>query len=109
MRQTETAAIKKSGATKSSVFTRELTEMYTKARVHTYVCVSRHRPLQSTMIGEDVEASDDVTAGSATGSHYLMCVVEHNADAQDAEHASTISLVAVNIATGQLSCAVPGA
>lgn len=60
------------------------------------------------MIGEDVEASDDVTAGSATGSHYLMCVVEHNADAQDAEHTSTISLVAVNIATGQLSCAVPG-
>jgi DNA mismatch repair protein MSH3 len=32
VRQTETAAIKKNSASKSTVFTRELTEMYTKAR-----------------------------------------------------------------------------
>uniref|UniRef100_A0AAY4C5U1 DNA mismatch repair protein MSH3 n=1 Tax=Denticeps clupeoides TaxID=299321 RepID=A0AAY4C5U1_9TELE len=67
VKQTETTAIKASGATRSSLFTRELSALYTK----------------STLVGEDVnpllkmgdlEEAEDVVQDSS--SNYLMCVSE---------------------------------
>jgi hypothetical protein len=59
------------------------------------------------MIGEDVEASDDVTAGTTTGSNYLLCLVERASGQQEVEQSCTFSLVAVNIATGALIVTYP--
>ncbi|KAK2845677.1 hypothetical protein Q7C36_010531 [Tachysurus vachellii] len=67
VKQTETSAIKASSANKSSLFTRQLSALYTK----------------STLVGEDVnplmklgdlEQADDVVQDTA--SSYLMCVSE---------------------------------
>ncbi|KAL2092081.1 hypothetical protein ACEWY4_011879 [Coilia grayii] len=67
VKQTETTAIKASGANKSSLFTRELSALYTK----------------STLVGEDVnpllklgdlEDAEDVVRD--TPNSYLMCVYE---------------------------------
>ncbi|XP_031426428.1 DNA mismatch repair protein Msh3 [Clupea harengus] len=67
VKQTETSAIKASGANKSSLFTRELTALYTK----------------STLVGEDVnpllklgdlEDAEDVVQDAPN--NYLMCVYE---------------------------------
>ncbi|XP_063049779.1 DNA mismatch repair protein Msh3 [Engraulis encrasicolus] len=67
VKQTETSAIKASGANKSSLFTRELSALYTK----------------STLVGEDVnpllklgdlEDAEDVVRD--TPNSYLMCVYE---------------------------------
>lgn len=61
VRQTETAAIKAAGDSKSTPFERKLTGLYTKA----------------TLIGDDIEASDD-TDGSdqMSASHFLLCINE---------------------------------
>ena len=98
VRQTETAAIKKAGAGKSSVFTRELTELYTKVRVLSGAVWCSHA--QATMVGEEVDTADEVDAlDAAPRSSFLMAVVDDGAAAPPGP-ACTIGIVAVNVATG---------
>ncbi|KAI4898341.1 hypothetical protein NFI96_024575, partial [Prochilodus magdalenae] len=90
VKQTETSAIKASSANKSSLFTRQLSALYTK----------------STLVGEDVnplltlgdlEQAEDVVQDMPNS--YLMCVSE-NWDKQSKE--LTIGLVVVQPSTGDV-------
>ncbi|XP_026067908.1 DNA mismatch repair protein Msh3 isoform X1 [Carassius auratus] len=90
VKQTETTAIKASGANKSSLFTRQLHALYTK----------------STLVGEDVnpllklgdlEQAEDVVQDS--GNNYLMCVSE-SFDKQSKE--LTVGMVVVQPSIGDL-------
>ncbi|XP_066511228.1 DNA mismatch repair protein Msh3 isoform X2 [Hoplias malabaricus] len=90
VKQTETSAIKASSANKSSLFTRQLSALYTK----------------STLVGEDVnplltlgdlEQAEDVVQD--TPNSYLMCVSE-NWDKQSKE--LTMGLVVVQPSTGDM-------
>lgn len=91
VKQTETSAIKASGANKNALFTRELTALYTK----------------STLVGEDVnpvcrfediqESCDDV--GMDPPHSFLLCISE----SWDKQHKQlTIGLVAVQPNTGDV-------
>ncbi|XP_036454840.1 DNA mismatch repair protein Msh3 [Colossoma macropomum] len=90
VKQTETSAIKASSANKSSLFTRQLSALYTK----------------STLVGEDVnplltlgdlEQAEDVVQDMPNS--YLICVSE-NWDKQSKE--LTIGLVVVQPSTGDV-------
>uniref|UniRef100_A0A8B9H1I2 DNA mismatch repair protein MSH3 n=1 Tax=Astyanax mexicanus TaxID=7994 RepID=A0A8B9H1I2_ASTMX len=90
VKQTETTAIKASSANKSSLFTRQLSALYTK----------------STLVGEDVnpllklgdlEQAEDVVQDPPTS--YLMCVSE-NWDKLSKE--LTVGLVVVQPSTGDV-------
>ena len=85
MRQTETAALKRAGANKSAVFTRQLAAVYTR----------------TTMIGEDVDVLQD--GSDVAGAHTTPCMVcIADAAAPGDEHRAVISLVAVAPATGDV-------
>ncbi|XP_030647649.1 DNA mismatch repair protein Msh3 [Chanos chanos] len=90
VKQTETTALKASSANKSSLFTRELSALYTK----------------STLVGEDVnpllklddlEQAEDVVQD--TPNNYLMCVSE-SFDKQTKE--LTLGIVVVQPSTGDV-------
>ncbi|XP_061117730.1 DNA mismatch repair protein Msh3 isoform X1 [Conger conger] len=90
VKQTETTALKASGANKSALFTRQLSALYTK----------------STLVGEDVnplltlgdlEGAEDVVLDAPN--NYLMCVSE-SWDAKAKE--LTVGLVAVQPSTGDV-------
>ncbi|XP_036382705.1 DNA mismatch repair protein Msh3 [Megalops cyprinoides] len=90
VKQTETTALKASGANKSALFTRQLSALYTK----------------STLVGEDVnpllklgdlEEAEDVVLDAPN--NYLMCVYE-SWDGQAKE--LTVGLVAVQPSTGDV-------
>ncbi|XP_035235486.1 DNA mismatch repair protein Msh3 isoform X2 [Anguilla anguilla] len=90
VKQTETTALKASGANKSAIFTRQLSALYTK----------------STLVGEDVnplltlgalEEAEDVVLDAPN--NYLMCVSE-NWDSKTKE--LTVGLVAVQPSTGDV-------
>ncbi|KAJ8380672.1 hypothetical protein SKAU_G00014500 [Synaphobranchus kaupii] len=90
VKQTETSALKASGANKSALFTRQLSALYTK----------------STLVGEDVnplltlgdlEEAKDVVLDAPN--NYLMCVTE-NWDGKTKE--LTMGLVAVQPSTGDV-------
>lgn len=91
VKQTETSAIKASGANKNALFTRELTALYTK----------------STLVGEDVnpvcrfedtqESNDDI--GIDPPHSFLLCISE----SWDKQHKQlTVGLVAVQPSTGDI-------
>lgn len=91
VKQTETSAIKASGANKNALFTRELTALYTK----------------STLVGEDVnpvcrfediqESCDDI--GMDPPHSFLLCISE----SWDKQHKQlTVGLVAVQPSTGDV-------
>lgn len=83
VKQTETAAIKAAGATKSGPFARELSAIYTKA----------------TYIPEDVETIATV-GGTASSPNYLMCLYEQlNEDNTDSVH---FSILAIQLSTGDI-------
>uniref|UniRef100_A0AAY4C624 DNA mismatch repair protein MSH3 n=1 Tax=Denticeps clupeoides TaxID=299321 RepID=A0AAY4C624_9TELE len=94
VKQTETTAIKASGATRSSLFTRELSALYTK----------------STLVGEDVnpllkmgdlEEAEDVVQDSS--SNYLMCVSESwGRQSKELVVGMVVSLHVVQPSTGDL-------
>eukprot|EP01137_Pigoraptor_chileana_P029742 Opistho-2@15310 len=84
VRQTETAALKAAGDTKSKPFTRELKALYTKA----------------TLVGEDIDSLDDAeTQGGLPQSTYLMCLSEDRTKGPDNVR---IAFVAVRPATGDI-------
>ncbi|KAK7934460.1 hypothetical protein WMY93_005356 [Mugilogobius chulae] len=92
VKQTETTAIKASGANKNALFTRELTALYTK----------------STLIGEDVNPVckfEDTPQGCCDGPDmdpphsFLLCISEN----WNKQHKQlTIGLVAVQASTGDV-------
>uniref|UniRef100_A0A3B3ZH75 DNA mismatch repair protein MSH3 n=1 Tax=Periophthalmus magnuspinnatus TaxID=409849 RepID=A0A3B3ZH75_9GOBI len=92
VKQTETSAIKASGANKNALFTRELTALYTK----------------STLVGEDVNPMckfEDIPQGCSDGAgmdpphSFLLCISEN----WDKQHKQLIvGLVAVQPSTGDV-------
>ncbi|XP_004841670.1 DNA mismatch repair protein Msh3 isoform X5 [Heterocephalus glaber] len=95
VKQTETAALKAVGDSRSSPFARKLTALYTK----------------STLIGEDVSplsklddgavGVDEVTTDASAG--YLLCICEDKDSAKGKRKGSVfIGVVAVQPATGEL-------
>eukprot|EP01134_Creolimax_fragrantissima_P004831 CFRG4831T1 len=91
VRQIETAAIKAASSSKSGVFIRELTAMYTKG----------------TLVGEDVtETNIDETGGNGFEQlSFLLCVhefVDKQKTSTPADDSVTIGLVAVHIGTGEI-------
>eukprot|EP00041_Stephanoeca_diplocostata_P035824 m.1278691 g.1278691 ORF g.1278691 m.1278691 type:complete len:231 (-) comp24765_c0_seq10:2418-3110(-) len=59
---------------------------------------------RSTMVGEELNNSDDAFATAELGSSsYLMCIAEHSAAFPTTNHRKTkISIVAVSLATGEI-------
>ncbi|XP_058842608.1 DNA mismatch repair protein Msh3-like [Acipenser ruthenus] len=95
VKQTETTALKAVGGNKSSLFTRELTALYTK----------------STLVGEDVnpllklgdlEEAEDVVVEDAPN-NYLLCICESWGSSKDRKRQElTIGMVAVQPSTGDV-------
>ena len=88
VRQTETAALKKAGDGKSSLFTRSLERVYTK----------------SSLIGEELNAEHEaaVGGGTAAGFNYLMCLSESPRGGAGADSAVEVAMVAVSLSTGEI-------
>ncbi|XP_060057082.1 DNA mismatch repair protein Msh3 isoform X2 [Erinaceus europaeus] len=93
VKQVETAALKAIGDNKSSVFTRKLTALYTKA----------------TLIGEDVDPLiklddavnvDEIMTDTSTS--FLLCICENKENAKDAKGSVFIGVVGVQPATGEV-------
>ena len=61
------------------------------------------------MVGEEVDASDDVeSAHASAGSNFLMVVCEAVSAGQAATHACNIGIVAINVATGHTMAGIQG-
>ncbi|GAB1298427.1 DNA mismatch repair protein [Apodemus speciosus] len=88
VKQTETAALKAIGDNKSSVFSRKLTALYTKA----------------TLIGEGMDDSvniDEVMTDTST--NYLLCIYEEKENVKDKKKGSvSVGIVGVQPATGEV-------
>lgn len=88
VKQTETAALKAASDNKSSVFTRHLTDLYTK----------------STLIEKDVLDHEETISDNCTiSSQYLMCICElPGQEKVKGKNLMHIGLVAIQPATGEV-------
>ncbi|KXS95957.1 hypothetical protein AC578_8095 [Pseudocercospora eumusae] len=87
VRQLETAALKAAGASKSKLFERDLTNLYTKA---TYVD------------DEEGLGAPSGAAGGAPASGYLLCLTESYPNGVGSDEKVQIGLIAVQPATGDI-------
>ncbi|KAG9247504.1 DNA mismatch repair protein msh3 [Calycina marina] len=88
VRQMETAALKKAGATRNTTFVRELTNVYTKG---TYI--------------EDIEGLDQPTdgpSGGAPASGFLLCITESKSNGHGTDEKVDVGILAVQPATGDI-------
>lgn len=89
VRQMETAALKKAGDNRSSVFVRQLTNLYTKG----------------TYVDDDDDDVDDDGAGEQAGAPaagYLLCITERPTQGSGTDEKVDVGMVAVQPATGDI-------